>query len=104
MDEIKSIPRTQERLAKLKEWLANSEYQAYLAACRQDIINCQENIIRTPPIDDVSRARCLMHHGRLDLLNDNLQVFETARTELEHQLSILLDEATQIAPTTTEPD
>lgn len=101
MDEPRSIPYFQERLRKLQEWLDNPEYQAYLEGTRQSIINCKEDIVRTPPTTPEKISVCLLHHGKLDLLSDNLSLFENARIDLENQLSTLLDEATRIAQTPT---
>lgn len=97
-----SIPRLQERLKNLQAWLDNPEYQHYLANTRQQILDVKENIFRTPPIDPAATARNLGFYGQLDLLSDNLRLFEDARDILEQQLSILLDEATKITPTQTE--
>lgn len=101
---VVSVPATQNRLDNLKLWLDNPEYQCFLAGTRQSILGVEQSILSMRPNNPENIAFLCELYGKRDLLLDNLSLFENARTDLETQLSTLLDEATTSAQTQIETE
>ena len=88
------------RLEELSAWVATSEYQAYLAGTRDQLLRVEHQILGMPPLTQEAHSRLLLIHGQRQVLLDNLTLFDDARAEIEKQLSQVLDEANQSAITT----
>ena len=76
-----------QQIAAVESFMASPAFSSFKATIQADIVACEQSILMTPPVTEADRGLVLMQYGRREMLQQQENFFEDARSILKAKLS-----------------